>query len=76
MIRDGEEWRRQRVSIAKFSLLPAKVNEFHRDFNEMTQDLLRNVRRRRDQQSSTLVTDTAGLFYKWSFEGICKPEKA
>lgn len=62
------------MSIAKFSLLPAKVNEFHEDFNMMTKDLLRNIRQRRHHKSKTL-TDAAGLFYKWSFESTQRRQR-
>ena len=38
--REKEEWYKQRQPMGQFMLKPKKVEEYHEDFNEVTQDLL------------------------------------
>ena len=66
---EGEEWHRQRVPMSKFAMVPRKVAEFHEDFNTITLDLLKKIQQQRDPETN-VVSDTAALLFKWSFE--CK----
>ena len=53
--------------MSKFAMVPRKVAEFHEDFNTITLDLLKNIQQRRNLETN-VVSDTADLLFKWSFE--------
>ena len=62
--REGEEWHNP-----KYAMVPPKVAEFHKDFNSIAEDLMRNVRELRDSENK-VVSDVPSLLFRWSFE--CK----
>ena len=66
---EEEEWFKSRSPISKFTMIPRKVGEFHEDFNAITHDLVRAVRKMRDKETNVLH-DVPPLLFNWSFE--CK----
>ena len=66
---NGEDWYRQRQPMSQFMMVPRRIGEYHVGFNEVSQDLLENVRKLRDPQTN-IVSDVLPLLNKWSFE--CK----
>lgn len=67
--RQGKEWQYYRQPLQKFSMVPRKVAEYHDGFNQVTEDLLRNIEEMEDPKTGVLK-DVPELFYRWSFE--CK----
>ena len=63
---DGENWHEQRRPISKFMMMPRKVAEYHEPFNDVTFDLLKKIRKSRDESGN--LFDASSYFYKWSFE--------
>ena len=55
--------------MSKFAMVPRKVGEYHRGFNGITQDLLKNIVQLRDPETK-ILSDVPKLLFKWSFE--CK----
>ncbi len=66
----GEEWHKMRSPMSKFMMVPRKVAEYHEDFNNITQDLIKNIEMKKDPQSA-LLSDVPSLLFNWSFECEC-----
>ena len=63
---DGENWHEQRRPISKFMMMPRKVAEYHEPFNEVTFDLVKKIKKNRDESGNLI--DASSYLYKWSFE--------
>ena len=53
--------------MSKFMMVPRKVGEYHEGLNSITLDLLKNIRKDKDVDTST-YSDVPSLLFKWAFE--------
>ena len=66
MYRNGKEWHKQRSPISKFMAVPRKVAEYYEPFNEVTDDLIKSIRRSRTDTG--MLVDASSYLHKWAFE--------
>ncbi len=48
--------------------VPRKVAEYHEPFNVVTMDLIKSIKRSRND--SNMLIDTTALLQKWAFESV------
>ena len=65
---DNEEWLKQRVPISKYIMMPRKMADYWRPFNDVTVDLVKHIRHFRGKDD--VMADTVAIMSKWSLE--CK----
>ena len=66
LCRDGEEWHRNRKPISKFIMMPRKMAEYYKPFNDVASDYVDLIRVQR--QEDNLLRDLTLSLNKWSME--------
>jgi hypothetical protein len=66
-IAQGENWYRQRQPMSQFMMVPRKVGEYYKQFNEITTELLDHIEKIKDPQTN-IVSNLLPVMKLWSFE--------